>query len=148
MAAPNTDMKLKTLRDFILNYSPKSGADILKFIDDYEKKYTVTDLYGNIFRFYKNNYHNTTDWAVKWANGTTEWYKMGKLHRLNGPAKEWSNGRKEWYLNGKLHRTDGPAVELPNGDKVYYLNGDLHRTNGPALLYSGDRYWYLNNKLH
>ena len=41
---------------------------------------------------------------IEFANGTKEWYKEGKYHRLDGPAIEWSDGGKAWYLEDENYR--------------------------------------------
>ena len=51
-----------------------------------------------------------------------------------------------YYKNGKLHRVDGPAVENTDGTFLWYLNGELHREDGPAIEYfDGEKRWFLNN---
>lgn len=78
-----------------------------------------------------------------------EWYRNGKLHRINGPAREYANKCNEWYRNGKLHRLDGPAVEFPSGSKYWYQNNKLHREDGPAAEWNdGTKIWYLNDQRH
>lgn len=76
-------------------------------------------------------------------DGTTLWYKNGKLHRTDGPAVEYKNYCKFWYRNGKLHRLDGPAIEQGH-IKIWYKNGKQHRTNGPAIEYGECKIWYKN----
>jgi len=39
--------------------------------------------------------------AIEHSDGTKEWYKEGKLHRLNGPAVEWDSTFKWWYYEGE-----------------------------------------------
>ena len=34
------------------------------------------------------------------SNGTKYWRKLGKLHRLTGPAYEYPSGRAEWWVDG------------------------------------------------
>ena len=112
-------MTLDKVRKFILQNSPKSGQEILDFIDKVE--------------------------VIIGFNGT-HYYKNGKLHREDGPASEYKNGTKFWYLNGKLHRINGPAVEWSNGDKAWWKNDKLHRTDGPAIEYGGIKQWHLNGE--
>jgi hypothetical protein len=82
-------------------------------------------------------------------NGTQEWYKNGRLHRLNGPALEHSDGTQEWYKNGRLHRLNGPALEHSDGSQEWYRNGNLHRLNGPAVTFAdGSQFWYKKDRLH
>ena len=41
---------------------------------------------------------------AEYPNGTKEWYKEGKLHRLDGPAVEFSRiGTNFWYLENKFY---------------------------------------------
>ena len=56
-------------------------------------------------------------------NGTTWWFKDGKLHREDGPAVIQANGYKAWYKEELRHREGGPAVIHPNGLKLFYENG-------------------------
>ena len=89
-----------------------------------------------------------------------EWYKNGKLHRLDGPAIELGSPAKparpwkqEWYKDGERHRVGGPAYV--NKDPKYryfdkeewWQNGVLHREDGPARITSDSQYWYRNGKL-
>ena len=60
---------------------------------------------------------------VEYPDGSKEWYRNDKRHRIDGPAVEWADGLKHWYLNGKLHRVDGPAYEFSDGKKQWWLNG-------------------------
>jgi len=39
--------------------------------------------------------------SFEWNDGTKEWYKEGKLHRVDGPAVEYNDGGKRWYYEGK-----------------------------------------------
>jgi hypothetical protein len=81
---------------------------------------------------------------VKRNNWNKEWYKKGKLHRLDGPAIEYPNGHKEWYKEGNKHRENGPAIECSNGTKYWYKEGSIHREDGPAIVYpNGINSWYL-----
>ena len=63
--------------------------------------------------------------AVKWSDGSEEWYYNDFRHREDGPAVEWSEGTKEWWVNGKRHRVDGPAIEHSYGDNRWCLNGNI-----------------------
>jgi hypothetical protein len=64
---------------------------------------------------------------------------------LDGPAIEWADGYTEWYVDGKLHKLDGPAVDLANGYKAWWVDGNRHRMNGPAIEYAdGTKYWYMS----
>lgn len=58
----------------------------------------------------------------------------GKLHRLDGPAIEYKNGSCEWFKNGRDHRIGGPAYFDSENNypqwaiegiivKVYYIYG-------------------------
>ena len=86
--------------------------------------------------------------AVKYKDGTKEWWQNGNLHRLDGPAVEWNDGRKEWWVKGKRHRVDGPAIIWHNGTKEWYINGKLHRLDGPAVEWiNGERKYWINGKI-
>jgi hypothetical protein len=61
--------------------------------------------------------------CVEYYGGTKQWYKDGKLHRIDGPARELINGNKYWLQHGKLHRLDGPAVEYDCGLKYWFYRG-------------------------
>ena len=125
-------MTLDKIRKFILQNSPKSGQEILDFIDKVE---VVTNSDG-VF-YYKGGKLRIED--------NFYYLKNNIFHREDGPAIEWANGKKEWYLNGKRHRTDGPAIEYPSGTKSWWINGKEHREDGPAVEYaSGLKYWCLN----
>jgi hypothetical protein len=55
--------------------------------------------------------------------------KIGRVHRIGGPAVIWPHGAKEWRVNGKLHREDGPAVDFGDGRNEWYLNGERYTFN-------------------
>jgi len=60
---------------------------------------------------------------------------------------EFSN-RREWYKNGKLHRINGPAVEYKNGCKKWYKNGILYKECGPDIIFDRiQKKWFINKKL-
>jgi hypothetical protein len=66
------------------------------------------------------------------AVGNKFWYKSGcpsKRHRTDGPAVKWVNGTKEWYVNDKLHRTDGAAIEWSDGGLWWFLNNQEYTLN-------------------
>ena len=54
-----------------------------------------------------------------------EWYKNGKLHRINGPAVEYKNGCKKWYRNGILYKECGPDIVYNRIKKKWFINGQL-----------------------
>ena len=95
-----------------------------------EEQYIKIDEDGNKF-YYKNK-------------------RMTIEHRLDGPAIKWADGSKEWWVDGKRHRLDKPAVEwvnLVNGGKVWWVDGELHRLNGPAVEYAGEyKEWWVEGK--
>jgi len=62
---------------------------------------------------------------VEYPDGSKEWYRNDKRHRIDGPAYEDVDGLKHWYLNGKLHRVDGPAYERADGSKEWWLNNNF-----------------------
>lgn len=51
------------------------------------------------------------------------WYKLGRYHRIDGPAFECNDGVEWWYKNGLIHRDNGPAIVRPNGKLEWYKNG-------------------------
>jgi hypothetical protein len=77
--------------------------------------------------------------------GTKKWKnKIGRLHRLDGPAVEFANGTKEWHQNGQFHRSSGPAYVRANGHKEWHFRGMLHREDGPAIIFSsGRKGWWI-----
>lgn len=82
-----------------------------------------------------------------------EWYKNGKLHRLDGPAIDLVPEQQEWYKDGERHRVGGPAFvyndpKYPSLSKQeWWQNGVLHREDGPARITNNSEYWYRNGKL-
>lgn len=70
--------------------------------------------------------NNFTGLVEKEATGTKEYYKEGKLHRIDEPAVEWFDGTKLWFIEGKKHRIDGAAVEFHKGLKHWYVNDCLY----------------------
>ena len=60
---------------------------------------------------------------------------------------EFTN-RREWYKNGKLHRINGPAIEYKNGCKKWYRNGILYKECGPDIVYNRiKKKWFINKKI-
>lgn len=61
-------------------------------------------------------------------DGSEEWMRDGKLHRVDGPATLWPDGTRKWYFDGKLHREDGPAVEWggerSDREDAWFVNGE------------------------
>lgn len=88
--------------------------------------------------------------AVKYCDGSVEYYKMGLLHRRNLPAVLYSNGIEEYWVNGKLHRKNNYACLYPDGTKKSYYHGKIHSyDDNPALISpNGDKEWYNNGYLH
>ena len=69
------------------------------------------------------------------ADGTLEWYHLGKLHRAHGrPAVIRADGSREWYVMDQPHRKHGPAIMLANGRREWHRDGSLHRIGGPAII--------------
>jgi hypothetical protein len=84
---------------------------------------------------------------AEYLDGSKQWFKDGKLHRINGPAALDKGGTIFWYQNGKRHRINGPAVEWASESKSWYQNGKLHRTDGPAYEhYDGSVEYYINDE--
>jgi len=80
--------------------------------------------------------------------GNKIWYdENGQCHREDGPALKYPDGSKEWFQHGKLHREDGPAIEDANGDKYWYQHGQRHREEGPAVeRANGTKEWWIEGK--
>jgi hypothetical protein len=95
----------------------------------------------------EDKWHKTDGPAVVYADGRTEWYWHGKLHREDGPAIEDATC-KTWYTHGVCKRLDGPAVEFIDGYKAYRVDGVLHRVDGPAVEGPEGESWYINGMLH
>ncbi|MEI8270100.1 MAG: hypothetical protein WCG45_01910 [bacterium] len=62
------------------------------------------------------------------------------------PAICYKNGTKEWYRYNKLHRIDGPAVVYLNGDEEWFFMGERHRREGPAVIYGNKQYWFVDGE--
>lgn len=90
-----------------------------------------------------------------------KWTRLGKKHRVGGPAEISTDGTQRWYYDGKLHRgispeaklrgenDDGPAEIYVNGVQLWYRRGIAHRDDGPAEIHpSGIKLWYCNGQLH
>lgn len=65
----------------------------------------------------------------------------GVMHKDDGPAFISDIGLKSeertWFKLGKVHRLDGPAIESePNN--MWLVEGSLHREDGPAVVYNKD----------
>lgn len=62
-------------------------------------------------------------------------------HRVGGPAVIKPNGYAVYYRMGKLHREDGPAVTLADGTRKWFENdkclrverGRPHKNPGPLV---------------
>lgn len=75
--------------------------------------------------------------TVTLPDGTREWRREGRLHRVGGPAVELPDGGTEWWVDGKRHRVGGPALVHANGDEWWAVDGLLHREDGPAVVRPG-----------
>lgn len=64
--------------------------------------------------------------------------EKGQPHKLDGPARVYDDGSYEWWRNGKRHRIDELAWLHfdPWGDRVekWYNNGVPHRGDGPGWI--------------
>ncbi len=92
------------------------------------------------------------------------WYQQGFLHRLDGPALRWQDGSQEWFVADQRHRERLPAVVGSDGlrewhfshtsvaledaefDLSYYrmmFNAEnFYRERGPSvILGDGTRFW-------
>ena len=78
------------------------------------------------------------EFAMKFNNGATVYFKNGKVSREKGPAVIFPNWDEVYAVGGKMHRKDGPAYverSLFDGTRAYYMqDGKLHNLNGPAIL--------------
>jgi hypothetical protein len=119
----------------------------------------------------KMHRHNNSGPAyTHFDTSTEEWYKHGKLHRLNGPAKitaekqeYWENGKrifdkiieksqdgtvyaKIWHIGLGKHVehsfNDEPSM-VKGGIKSWSFYGTLHRSTGPAWIENGAKAWYI-----
>ena len=111
--------------------------------------------------------------AVMKADGSKEWWSVGKRHRFGGePAVVLANGTREWWEQGTRVRSytitpegqtewrdsenelhsfdDAPAVVTPGGDKRWYEHGELHRIGDkPAAEHTdGLREWWSEGDRH
>jgi hypothetical protein len=79
--------------------------------------------------------HQTDDRpAIRWANGSKEWFRFGLFHRDGDlPAYVGNDGSKGWGQNGQVHRDEGPACVRSNGVESWYQLGLLHRDDGPSI---------------
>lgn len=73
-------------------------------------------------------------WKKICSDGTIEWCRNSKLHRVGGPARIYTNGSVEWWIDGLLHRDDGPAVQYVCGYARWHKHGHPHCLHGPALI--------------
>jgi hypothetical protein len=53
----------------------------------------------------------------------------GKLHCTDGPAVKWADGSCEWWVDGKSHRVDGPAIEYANGYHEWWIDGKFIKSS-------------------
>jgi len=61
--------------------------------------------------------------------------KLGRYHRLNGPAVIFRDGDMHWYRHGVIHRDDGPAVEWPEiGIEEWYKDGVRYAPSAHELI--------------
>jgi hypothetical protein len=74
--------------------------------------------------WYKNGIiHRDGDKPAVISQLKQEWRVGGLLHREGDkPAVIYTTGRQEWYRYGKLHRINGPAIINSEGDRFYYKN--------------------------
>ena len=95
-----------------------------------------------------NKIHCDDGPAIKYANGDTQWYTNGYMHRLDGPARI-TKFFEEWRYKDRIHRSNGlPAVICANGDQEWWENSQLHRLGGPAKITKLRKCWCVQGKLH
>ena len=68
------------------------------------------------------------------------------LHSIQDKPAVICNGTKEWYRYGKLHRMLLPAVMYTNGDVEYWVDGKRHRLDGPAVIFGNKQYWFKDGE--
>ena len=68
-------------------------------------------------------HRDNDEYAVRYIDGSCEWWQKGKMHREGKPAVVVPFYREEWWKKGKKHRDDGPAVLLSNGTEEYWHEG-------------------------
>lgn len=97
-----------------------------EYIDEIENKTSLKELTidGNkaTYRFGVLHTEDNIPTIIK-QNGDKYYYKLGILHRENGPAIIKHNGDKHYYQLGFLHNDDGPAIQLSNGVNKWYKYG-------------------------
>lgn len=98
-----------------------------------------------------------------------EYYDMGELHRIDGPARieillqagePWRR-TEAYYLHGLRHRADGPATlcfDCRTGlvlHEEWRRDGLLHRKGAPASItrdqttgVAVNEYWYMDGQQH
>jgi hypothetical protein len=79
----------------------------------------VTTPENKIKRLLKigNSYCKECEALKLWKHKETQ-----KIHNDFGPAVKWEDGSEEYWVQGERHREDGPAVLTPYGYEEYWLN--------------------------
>jgi hypothetical protein len=152
----------------------KSGYLTLQYYAGNEKLEIVKKDYNKIKPHEKimEEITNGDEKIIKYKDGSIEYQKNEKLHRVDGPAViddnlimyyiegikhrddgpavtyKYKNEKiEEYYKDGLLHREDGPAIDSESV-KEYYLYGVRHRDNGPAVIEKGVEMYYKNGIIH
>jgi hypothetical protein len=94
--------------------------------------------------------------AVEWDDGCWSYYKLGYLHREDGPAShnraQFGTWKDRWAIEGAIHRDgDLPAVVKSNGDNEWRQHDQLHREGDKPAVIAGDGSqlsWYRDGALH
>jgi len=61
---------------------------------------------------------------VKCDDGVETRNDKGELHSFNGnPSVKSDYGFKEWHKMGKWHKLDGPAIIQSTGEKYWFYEG-------------------------
>jgi hypothetical protein len=102
--------------------------------------------------------------AVIHPDGSLEYWRNGKRHRVGGPAVVFKRGKTktvvrrhpdclvlsgEGWNHGKRVVYDGKCITVWKGDmEQWWCNGKLDRADGgPAITwYNGTREWWINGK--
>jgi hypothetical protein len=86
--------------------------------------YAITEDTFFVLRDEDGKKHSETGPAVMYADGSTEYWNHGVLHRDDDlPAVVWADGGLEWWIDGKQHRDDAPAVIFADGTLMYWTHG-------------------------
>lgn len=86
--------------------------------------------------------HRVNGPALRWQDGTDEWFEGGRRHRVGFPAVVGSDGLREWH---QYRNSSAPANRESN---FYTLQSDenYYRAHGPSVLRpDGLRFWGIDS---